>query len=289
MNYKILRCIKRIVVSVIGAIVLTSILFFMLVAPHRTVPILMYHNISSVEQQDDVLSISKKVFREQMEYISKHNYKVISLKELAEMLQKGINIPSNYVVLTFDDGYGNFYNHAYPILKENKFKATVFVIIGFIEKNKETLNWEQIEQLAKDDLIDIGSHTLTHQMLPLLNDKEAKQEILFSKLSLEKKLKEPVVIFCYPFGAVNHSIKEMVKKAGFKVAVGTSYQRGQFNNNDVYILKRVCISKISKYPFIFKFMLSGYYIPTKELILRALNIKVPRDFYTPKNKEKDYN
>ena len=117
----------------------------------------------------------------------------------------------------------------------------------------------------------------------MLDLKEAKKEVFLSKVIFEKKLKEPVDSFAYPFGAVDDSIKKMIKEAGYKVAVGTAYQRGQFKNYDIYVLRRVFVSKLSKYPFVFRFMVSGYYIPTRELILRVLNIKTPRAFYAAKS------
>ena len=94
-------------------------------------------------------------------------------------------------------------------------------------------------------------------------------------------MKKLVIFFNYPFGAVNDSIEKVVKEAGYEAAVGTAYRKGEFGNRDVYVLKRVFVSKISKYPLVFRFMLSGYYVPTRELILRILNIKVPRDSNTP--------
>lgn len=283
MKQKLLINLKRLFVLSTSLSLFSLIIFFIFIAPYRTLPILMYHSITNVGEKGNILTLSEDIFKRQMQYLAKHNYYVTSLRKVAQMIKEGEDISNNWVVLTFDDGYRDFYSQVYPILKERQFNATVFVIVNSLEKNKNSLNWEQVEQLAKDDLIDIGVHTLSHRMLPLLTPFEAKKEISLSKQILGMKLKEPIVTFCYPYGALDDSTKEMVKEAGFKVAVGTAYQRGQFRDNDIYILKRVFVSRVSKYPFVFRFMLSGYYVPTREFILRLLNIKVPRDFYAAKN------
>lgn len=280
MNYKLLR--KRLILSSIGLGIFVTILFFIFIAPNRTPAILMYHAIT-VERKDNPLTLPEDIFERQMEYLSKHDYRIVSLKEVARMIQEGGKIPNNWVVLTFDDWSRNFNDMAYPILKACQFNATAFATVDSLEKNQNRQDWRLLEQLAKDDLIDVGSHSLSHRLLPLLDLKEAKKEVFLSKVIFEKKLKEPVDSFAYPFGAADDSIKKMIKEAGYKVAVGAAYQRGQFKNYDIYVLKRVFVSKLSKYPFVFRFMVSGYYIPTRELILRVLNIKTPRALYAAKS------
>jgi len=282
MNFKPL--VRRLILSTIVLVVLVSILFFIFIVPYRTLPILMYHSIQSAERKDDNLTLAKYIFKRQMKFLSRNNYRVASLREVIKMIKKGKNIPKDWVVITFDDGYRDFYNQAYPILREHKFNATVFVTIDYLWNNKNCLSWDQVEQLAKDDLIDIGSHSLYHSKLVLLSVSQAEKEILLSKLILEKRLKKTIMFFSYPFGATNDSIKGLVKKAGFEAAVGTAYQRGEFRNDDIYILRRIFVSRVSQYPFVFKFMLSGYYVPTRELFLRVLNIKTPRDIYIVTNR-----
>lgn len=275
MGHKIPQWSKRLIIFCFGLVIFILVLFFIFIAPQKTTPILMYHYISDIEEKGEILSLSKNVFKKHMEYLSSHSYNVISLKDLGNMLKKGVDIPDNCVILTFDDGYKDFYTQAYPILKQYKFNATIFVVADFLGTDEKWLDWKQVKKLSKEGLVDIGGHTLTHKALPLLGEEEARKEILFSKLHIEKRMDKPVDSFSYPYGVLNDSIKEMVKKAGYEVAVGTAYQRGEFKNNDVYILKRVFVSNVSRHPIVFKFMLSGYYVPTREFVLRILNIKSP--------------
>ncbi|MEW6009195.1 MAG: polysaccharide deacetylase family protein [Candidatus Omnitrophota bacterium] len=281
MKFKLRYFIKISILFSISSSTVVSILFFGFIAPYRTVPILIYHSITESNQKN-ILTLTSNTFDKQMQYLSNHSYQVVTLKDIAERIKQGIDIPKNWVVLTFDDGYRDFYTNAYPILKRYRLKAAVFVIINSLNTSRNSMDWQLLEKLAKDDLIDIGEHCIQHIPLPLLGSQEVRDEIFRSKLILERRLRKKVISFAYPYGALTEDIKKVVQEAGFRVAVGTAYQRGEFKDNDIYILKRVFVSKISKYPFVFRFMLSGYYVPTREFILKVLNIKAPRDLYSAK-------
>jgi peptidoglycan/xylan/chitin deacetylase (PgdA/CDA1 family) len=224
----------------------------------------------------DIITLDKNIFKKQIEYLSKHHYKTVSLGEIGRMLREAKKIPSNWVVLTFDDGLQDFYSEAYPVIKEYGFKATIFVFMDRINEGNDGLSWDEIIQLQNDGLIEIGSHSISHRPLTLIPSSEAMREIRASKVILEERLKRPVIAFAYPWGALNNPIMAMVKSSGYQVAVGTAYRRGEFPERNPYILKRVFVSGLTGYPLVFRFMLSGYYVPTRELVLRILNIKTPR-------------
>lgn len=276
MNNKISHFIKVLLLVFIGFIVFAAILFFTFIAPYRATPILMYHSISNEEQKSNILSLDKKAFISQMEYLSGHSYKIVPLKTLVQAMRQGKKIAHNWVVLTFDDGFRDFYTNAYPVLKTRQFNAAMFVYIDKVGRDENSLTWQDINKLQEEGLVDIGTHSLSHASLVCLSPLEARQEILESKSIIEERLKRPITFFSYPFGALNDGIIQMVKQSGYEAAVGTAYRKGEFKDNDIFILRRVFVSKISKHPFVFRFMLSGYYIPSREFILRVLNIKTPR-------------
>jgi len=271
--------IKLIVLGFIGLSIFVIVLFFAFIAPYRTMPILMYHFVIDTTKNSENLVLEKKIFQKQMEYLSKHNYAVVPLERAVGLMKAGKTIPPNWVALTFDDGGEDFYRNVYPVIKKYQFAAALFVYIDKIERDKYSLSWRQIDYLHQDSLVTIGSHSLSHQPLVLLSTAQAEKEINESKLILENKLKGVVKFFSYPFGALNQPIRQMVQESGYLAAVGIAYRKGEFKDNDVYLLRRVFVSKISRFPLMFKFMVSGYYVPTKELLLRVLNIKTPRDVY----------
>ena len=91
---------------------------------------------------------------------------------------------------------------------------------SFGDKNKSlALSWDQIRLLAADKFCTIGSHTLSHGVLPNMSTKEIEDELKGSKLKLEKQIGKEVVHFAYPYGAWNDSVLKQVADAGYKTAV----------------------------------------------------------------------
>lgn len=195
-----------------------------------TSPILLYHY---VQKGPNSLYVSLLNFEEQMAYLSAKGFQTISLNDLFEK-------PSaKKFVITFDDGYKDVFENAYPILKRLGFKATVFVIVNEVGK-QGYLDWEEIKILEKEGW-SFGSHTLTHRNLLSLKKEGAEKEILESKEELEVKLKNPVNFFCYPVGKYSQEIIEMVSEAGYKGAVTTL--SGLDNTiSEIYQLKRIRVS-----------------------------------------------
>jgi peptidoglycan/xylan/chitin deacetylase (PgdA/CDA1 family) len=165
------------------------------------------------------------------------------------------------VVLTFDDGFENFYTNAFPTLQTHHLPAVVFVVTGWVGKNGY-LTWEQIRQLDQEG-ITIGSHSVTHPWLPALSDVELKRELQASKRILEGKLGHPVDLFCYPMGAFDERVRKAVIDAGYRGARATNPGKAA-SNRDPYALKRVRISRSSDSLLTFWVESSGYYLGFKE-------------------------
>lgn len=238
-------------------IVLIIAAFYFLVRPKYVVPILTYHHIDE-KGKTSSLSVSPENFDRQMEFLSGHNYDVISLGEFIQLKEKKINFARNTVVITFDDGYEDNYISAYPILKKYNLAATIFIIANFIGR-EGYLNQQQIKEMLSSGLIIIGSHTLTEAFLPGRSRRELEREIGLSKAILESKFNKRVDFFCYPFGHFSPDIQEIVKKYGYKAACSTNRGRKQtWLNDDLLALKRIKVKDSSNF-FVFWAKLSGYY------------------------------
>lgn len=92
-------------------------------------PILMYHRFSRGEEPGKT---SRETFESHLHYLTKH-YKMISLDELVEYKRNGEPLPLRSAVITIDDGYRDFYEIAFPLLKKFNLPATLYVVTGFIE------------------------------------------------------------------------------------------------------------------------------------------------------------
>lgn len=204
--------------------------------------ILYYHSIGNEYEW----SILPEQFEKQMKYIA-DNYKVISLCSLISNEMKLFPSRKKVVIITFDDGWEDNYTHAFPILKHHGFHATFFVTTKLITKevyikNKETMEPLTVKQILEMDNngMDFGSHTCSHPNLCQIDLDSVKYELSQSKETLEKILGCEVDTFCYPLGLYNSKIIELVKNAGYQLAVATSW--GGFNSKtNRFILPRIRI------------------------------------------------
>lgn len=92
--------------------------------------ILMYHNFCGAGEIENG-AIDTKLLRKQFDLLACH-FQVVRLEELATRLQSGKDVGQNWVAITVDDGRRNFYEFAFPLLKEFRFAATFFVVSSFI-------------------------------------------------------------------------------------------------------------------------------------------------------------
>ncbi len=177
-------------------------------------------------------------------------YQILSLDDLISILKGEKSPPPRGVVLTFDDGYCNFYSNVYPILKKYGFPGTIYVLSSFIGKRVSwfergrdmppLLDLHQLKSLVLKGMV-IGSHGRTHIRLAETSLEKAWEEIARSKGELEKGLNISIDHFCYPYGSFSEKIKEMVKKAGYKSGV-TCIRGGAREGCDLFEIPRKAIS-----------------------------------------------
>ncbi len=168
------------------------------------VPILMYHYISELpEDADDVredLTVSPELFQEHVAYLQREGYHTISLYDLDAALSTGAALPDKPVILTFDDGYSDHYEHVFPMLHEAGFTATFFVITGLVDANQPGyLTWPQVEEMAVAGM-QMEPHTKNH---PSLNERDYDflvYEMLGSRESLSAHTGQRAAMFSYPAG-----------------------------------------------------------------------------------------
>lgn len=128
------------------------------------IPILMYHAIDPTGNKNDTLWVTTSQFDLQMKALKNAGYNTITPFELYDYYYKGISLPSNPILITFDDGYENN-KYAYPILKKYGQKATIFGIISRIEHEGansypteiQKLSWEDYYEMR--DVFTLQSHT----------------------------------------------------------------------------------------------------------------------------------
>ena len=189
-------------------------------SPYR-VPVLMYHEIADATATSSPLAVAPDVFADQLAYLHDDGFYTLTACELAAFLADGVGaLPDRPVVLTFDDGYGDFYTDALPVLKQHGFTGTLFQTTGWVGKEgeaKRMLNWRELAELH-DTGIEIGAHTVRHPQLDQLPEKELRDELYISKSVLEDKLGFAVPGLAYPFGYSNRKVREVARELGYTYA-----------------------------------------------------------------------
>jgi peptidoglycan/xylan/chitin deacetylase (PgdA/CDA1 family) len=223
------------------------------------VPILTYHYVGVPSSKWRLNTVVEKSFDYQMNFIKRHGFQVISLNDLVEGIKKGHTFARNTVVLTFDDGYEDNYQYAYPILKKYGFPATEFLISDKVGADPEYLTWDQVKEMEKSNIL-MGAHTRHHIYLPVLSLAQAQDEIAGSKKVIESHLGHSIDYFAYPTGGFTKDIQGLVKEAGYKAAATTNRGKGKYNL-DLYALKRIHMSNTDDMysGLIMWVKLSGYY------------------------------
>ena len=198
--------------------------------------VLMYHMVR--EHIDGAkfnkLRVKPAEFEKQVAWMKAEGFHFVTMHELQNNWGKH---PEKTVAITFDDGYLDNLENAYPILEKYQAKATIYVVVDRHDRDWSTykkahhnsgelareakLNDEQVQFLAQSGLVEIGSHTMTHANLEKLDDAQCLQELLESKIQLEQLIHQPVTSFAYPFGIYSQRDVALAKQAGYSNAVTT--------------------------------------------------------------------
>jgi peptidoglycan/xylan/chitin deacetylase (PgdA/CDA1 family) len=193
----------------------------------------MYHEIASEPLTSRHLAVRPDVFAEQLSYLRDGGYTTLTVAELMHgMAGSAARRPARPVVLTFDDGYADFYDVALPMLRSYGFTATVFVTTGWVDGAGDhavrapsgMMSWGQIGDAAAAG-IEIGAHSHRHAQLDQLAADTLRHELGDSKAFLEDQLGWPVTGLAYPFGYFSPQVRSAAFAAGYRYAcaVGNRY------------------------------------------------------------------
>lgn len=185
------------------------------------VPVLMYHEIADAAATSSRLAVSPGVFADQVAYLHDAGFTAITAGALAAVLADGVGeLPERPVVLTFDDGYGDFYSQALPVLKARDYTATLFQTTGWIGEEgdaRRMLNWRELAEIEQAG-IEIGAHSVKHPQLDQLPENLMREELYASKSGLEDNLGLKVPGLAYPFGYSNAKVRQVARELGYEYA-----------------------------------------------------------------------
>jgi peptidoglycan/xylan/chitin deacetylase (PgdA/CDA1 family) len=213
------------------------------------VPILMYHSISDnlfgKSHPYYQINTSAQVFAQQMRWMRANGYRTLDLTQMWTAMQAGDDL-SKTVVITFDDGYRDFYSDAFDALRQCGFTATIFLATDRIKdfpvriEGVDYLTWSEVRELHAGGTR-FGSHTVTHPDLRSLGPDQIEYEVGCSKETIEQKLGSAVESFSYPFAFPEENknftqfLVDILENQGFENGVSTIIGRASKYNNHYYL------------------------------------------------------
>ncbi len=206
--------------------------------------VLTFH---SLDNSGSVISCRPDLFRRQMEELAASGIPVVPLANIQQR--------PGALALTFDDGFGNFLDHALPVLTEFNLPATVFVVSGYCGQSNnwpsqpvsaprmQLMSWGDLRTIPK--LISIGAHTVTHPNLSILTPNEVWDELQNSRLAIEERLGGAVASLAYPYGRFNGAISAAARNL-FSVGCTTALRMVSLGSDPI-LLPRIDACYL-KYP-----------------------------------------
>ena len=231
----------------------------------KAVPILTYHHVNPLE--GDMVTVSVNHFEEQMSFLHRRGYHTLFVSELVEWMEGKRTVPEKSVVLSFDDGFWDNYEYAFPILKKYRLKATIFIVTGWISEERDktrpreviphhqgnqliargrgdqiAMTWPEAKEMQESGLIEIESHTHSHNK-ELYQDRPALREDLGrSREAILNHLNKESTCLCWPGGRYSPESIIAAQEVGF-IALCTTERGLNQPGGDLFRLKRVTVKR----------------------------------------------
>jgi peptidoglycan/xylan/chitin deacetylase (PgdA/CDA1 family) len=210
-------------------------------ASTNKLPILMYHRVAP-EGADNMnrYRITPAAFEEQLKYLKDSGYYSAGLNDWLTAMAMQRPLPGLAIAFTFDDAYQDFYEYAWPLLKQYDFTAIVFLVSDHIgkhnswdeayEENLPLMGWKEILELEQQG-VEFGSHSATHKPLTSLSPAGIVSEGAMSRIELQKRLQKPVKLFAYPYGDTDGVITHLIGGCGYTVGFSCDNKLSTFTDD----------------------------------------------------------
>jgi peptidoglycan/xylan/chitin deacetylase (PgdA/CDA1 family) len=179
-------------------------------------PILLYHHVSDADSENRYF-VTLDNFRSQLKALQTLNYTTITAANLAEVIRYGGELPPRPVVITFDDGYTDIFEYAFPIMQELGFIGVIYIYVDQVGLNG-FVNYEQIKTLAESGW-EIGNHSMSHEDLSR-NHSDLAYEVRESRFSLQQAVGVKIETFAYPYGKSDEKVIAFVKSSDYLAGMG---------------------------------------------------------------------
>jgi peptidoglycan/xylan/chitin deacetylase (PgdA/CDA1 family) len=225
----------------------------------RRVIFLCYHGVTERTRRGSNdphgIHVPRARFEAQLDYL-RRRYRVVPLREYLSARRAGLRLPDYSIVLTFDDGFRNFLTVAAPRLAERRMPASVFIITNNTAEGGDAnaerrwspaddwtyLSWAELETLAREQDIEIGSHTCSHTRLPTLSPEETEREMRDSYDAVRERAGHYCApALSYPKGEYSAVLSRLARRIGYACAVTVDGGANDPRRTDPFALGRTLI------------------------------------------------
>lgn len=190
------------------------------------IPVLAYHRVAA----DGPASLQRwrthpDMFRQQLRLLRAHGYHSVTSGDLQKALESHTPLPGRPILITFDDGYQDFADFAWPILEAEGFSAEVFIVTDRVGTSASwdagegepapLMNWQTIAALHAKG-VRFGSHLATHTPATNLSSRDLLEEVMRSRAQLEAHLGSPIDSIAVPYGAADERFNRILASAGYR-------------------------------------------------------------------------
>jgi peptidoglycan/xylan/chitin deacetylase (PgdA/CDA1 family) len=190
-------------------------------------PVLVYHSVhDDPPEWIAPYAVARRAFAEQLDAVLASGRTPVTAGQVVAARTGGPRLPEHAVAITFDDGFHDFVDHAWPELEHRSLPVTLFVTTGALRPLNHGLlpaaDMLTVEDVAKLDRagVRIGAHSHLHPQMDTLDEKAVAQELSRPKEILEKVLGREVDLFAYPHGYSSRRVRELVRRLGYRGAFG---------------------------------------------------------------------
>ena len=179
-------------------------------------PILLYHHVSDDDPENRYF-VTMDNFHAQLQVLRDRGCTTITASDLAGVILRGGELPPKPILITFDDGYQDVFQNAFPIMQEMGFIGVIYIYVDQVGL-KEFVNTEQIRILA-DNGWEIGNHSMSHKDLTR-NYSNLAYEVQESRSTLQETIGVNVDTFAYPYGKSDDVVIEYIKDSDYLAGMG---------------------------------------------------------------------
>ncbi|CCV06259.1 conserved hypothetical protein [Mesorhizobium metallidurans STM 2683] len=196
----------------------------------QRIPVLMYHSVA--DEGPAALTrfrLTPAAFASQMAWLRANGFHAVRSEQLEGSIANRHPFVGRPVLITFDDGFQDFADHAWPTLRANDLTAEVFLVTDLVGESAlwdadsgpptQLMDAATVRRLAAEGAF-FGSHLATHRAIDGLSSSDLAAELLRSRMFIERWTGRPTTAFAAPFSVTDRRLGRLARECGYRIGFG---------------------------------------------------------------------